>query len=100
MFKRADEARLTVRLSVNGKQVSAAPGDTVAAALVAAGISPFRRTPVNDAPRSVYCMMGVCFDCLVTIDGVANRQACLVPVSDGLKIETGHGKRNPDTEGR
>ena len=39
-----------------------------------------RATAVSGAPRLPYCMMGVCFDCLVTIDGVGNRQGCLVPV--------------------
>ncbi len=37
--------------------------------------------------------MGVCFDCLVTIDGVGGRQACLVPVREGMKVETQQGKR-------
>ena len=47
-----------------------------------------RTTPVTGAPRAPYCMMGVCFDCLVTIDGVGNRQGCLVPVREGMRIET------------
>ena len=67
--------------------------DTVAAALLAAGLSHCRTTPVSGVPRAPYCMMGVCFDCLVTIDGVGSRQACLVPVQAGMAIETQLGKR-------
>ena len=66
----------------------AGSGDTVAAALLAAGIDHCRTTPVSGAPRAPYCMMGVCFDCLVTIDGVGNRQGCLVPVREGMEVET------------
>lgn len=95
MLKRlseAVEARVTIR--VDGNDVTAAAGDTVAAALLAAGVTAFRKAPVGGADRAPYCMMGVCFDCLVTIDGVGNRQACLVPVRDGMEITTGLGKRS------
>ncbi len=52
-------------------------GDTVAAALLAAGIDRCRTTPVTRRAALPYCLMGVCFDCLVTIDGVGSRQGCL-----------------------
>ena len=93
MFRRLTEAGLSVALTVDGKAVAARSGDTVAAALLAAGIDHCRTTPVTGAPRAPYCLMGVCFDCLVTIDGVGSRQACLVPVRDGMKVETQLGKR-------
>ena len=83
----------TVTLSVDGKPVTALPGDSVAAALLAAGIIACRTTPVSGAPRAPYCMMGVCFECLVAIDGVGSRQACLARVRDGMRIETQQGKR-------
>ena len=50
-----------------------------------------RATAVSGAPRPPYCMMGVCFECLVTIDGVGNRQGCLMPVAEGMQIETQKG---------
>jgi predicted molibdopterin-dependent oxidoreductase YjgC len=94
MFQRLPDDRFrAVTLSVDGKAVTAGAADSVAAALIAAGIVAFRTTPVSGTPRAPYCMMGVCFDCLVTIDGVGNRQACLVRVRDGMRIETQHGKR-------
>ena len=55
------------------------------AALLAAGVSVFRNTPVSGAPRGPFCMMGACFDCLVDVDGVV-RQACMMEVTQGLKI--------------
>src|SRR5262249_17925560 len=93
MFKRLGEAGSAVTLTVDGKPVTARAGDTVAAALLAGGIDHCRTTPVSGAPRAPYCLMGVCFDCLVTIDGVGSRQSCLVPVRDGMTVETQLGQR-------
>ena len=94
MFKRThDDARREVEISVDGQRVLAREGDTVSAALLASGLDVRRATAVSGAPRLPYCMMGVCFDCLVMIDGVGNRQGCLVPVSAGMKIEIQKGKR-------
>ena len=91
--RRPDDTRASVSISVDGRKIEARAGDTVAAALLAAGIETCRETPVTGAARGPYCMMGVCFDCLVTIDGVGNRQGCLVPVAGGMKVETQRGKR-------
>lgn len=94
MFKRLDEgARKRVMLHVDGRAIEARDGDTIASALLAAGISPTRLSAVTQSPRAPYCMMGVCFECIVTVDGVANRQGCLVPVQDGMRIETIKGRR-------
>ena len=94
MFKRSeDDARAPVEVFVDGRSVAAREGDTVSAALLASGLDARRATAVSGAPRLPYCMMGVCFDCLVTIDGVGNRQGCLVPVSPGMRIEVQKGKR-------
>ena len=94
MFKRTDQdKRPTVQIFVDGTAIEARAGDTVSAALLASGRDVRRATAVSGAPRLPYCMMGVCFDCLVTIDGVGNRQGCLVPVAAGMKIEIQKGKR-------
>ena len=93
MFRRLGDEGATLTLTVDGKEIRARIGDTAAAAMLAAGIGRFRTTPVSGAARAPYCMMGVCFDCLVTIDGVGSRQACLVPVREGMAIETQLGKR-------
>ena len=93
MFKRLDDAGTTVTLKVDGKPIRARSGDTVAAAMLAAGIDHCRTTPVTGAPRAPYCLMGMCFDCLVMIDGIGSRQGCLVPVREGMAVETQIGKR-------
>jgi hypothetical protein len=55
-----------------------------------------RTTPVTGAPRAPYCMMGVCFECLLEIDGEPNQQGCLVTVRAGMRIERQLGKRKAD----
>jgi sarcosine oxidase subunit alpha len=98
MFARLPETvAKTVSLTIEGKRVDARPGDTVAAAVLAAGFEHCRTTPISGAPRAPYCMMGVCFECLVAIDGVGNRQGCLVAVREGMRVELQRGKRDPGT---
>ena len=82
----------TVGIVVDGKPVEARLGDSVAAAMLAAGFVASRVTPVSGSARGAYCLMGVCFECIVSIDGVAGRQACLVPVRDGMQVVTGIGR--------
>ena len=94
MFRRSEQdKRPQVQIFVDGIAVAAREGDTVSAALLASGRDVRRLTAVSGAPRLPYCMMGVCFDCLVTIDGVVNRQGCMVRVREGMRIETQKGKR-------
>ncbi|MBP2301815.1 (2Fe-2S)-binding protein [Azospirillum picis] len=96
MFRRLPEiaaAGDAIGFTIDGRPASARAGDSVAAALLANGVTACRKTPVSGAARGPYCMMGVCFDCLVTIDGVGNRQGCQVRVADGMAVETQDGKR-------
>jgi sarcosine oxidase subunit alpha len=93
MFQRIGKSDGGVAISVDGATVTARAGDTVAAALLAAGLTSTRTTPVSGTPRAPYCMMGVCFECLVTIDDIGNRQGCLIPVREGMRVETQKGKR-------
>ena len=94
MFKRlADAAGDSVEIIIEGKPVKARRGDSVAAALFAAGLLACRTTAVSGAARGPYCMMGVCFDCLVTIDGAPNQQGCMIKVSPGMRVERQQGAR-------
>ena len=94
MFRRLhDGAAPTVRITVDGRDVGAREGDSVAAAMLAAGFVGCRTTPITGAPRAPFCMMGACFDCLVTVDGVGSRQGCMVAVREGMAIVTQRGKR-------
>lgn len=93
-FRRLPDAgEGTVTLLVEGRPVPARAGDTVAAALLAAGIITTRTTPVGGVPRSPFCLMGACFECLMEIDGVPNRQACMTKVRDGMIVVPQHGVR-------
>jgi predicted molibdopterin-dependent oxidoreductase YjgC len=94
MFRRlADGQASTVALTLDGRPITARAGDSVAAALLANGGLVCRATPVSGAPRAPYCLMGVCFECLVSIDGVGSRQACMIPVREGMRVETQPGQR-------
>lgn len=93
MFRRLETAAGEIRFHFEGREITARPGDTVAAALLAAGETSLRSTPLSGASRAPYCMMGVCFDCLMEIDGVGNRQACLTPVAAGMQVRRQRGAR-------
>jgi predicted molibdopterin-dependent oxidoreductase YjgC len=77
-----------VPVTVDGRPVAAAPYDTVAVLLLRLGRLPFRRTTMSAAPRAAYCLMGVCYDCLVEIDDRPRQQACMIEVKPGMRIVT------------
>lgn len=95
MFRRLPDRSggATLTVTIDGERHAARAGDTVAAVLLTTGAAATRVSPVSGAPRAPYCMMGVCFECLVTVDGVGNRQGCLVEVKDGMRIETQKARR-------
>jgi D-hydroxyproline dehydrogenase subunit gamma len=77
----------TVEIFVNGSRRRVAADVTLAAALINDGITAFRRS-VSGEPRGPLCGMGICFECRVTVDGVAHRRACLEPVRPGMVVST------------
>ena len=95
MFRRIEPGALegSPTLSFEGRKIAFHPGDSLAAALLAAGIGALRQSPVDGSPRAPYCMMGVCFECLVEIDGRQNQQACLTPAQDGMVVRRQIGAR-------
>ena len=76
-----------IKIIFEGKTLEVRENLSLAAALLASGIADFRRTPVSESPRGPYCMMGVCFDCLVIVDDLPNQQACLLTVREGMRVE-------------
>jgi D-hydroxyproline dehydrogenase subunit gamma len=88
----------TVCIAFNNMQFQVPAGSNLAAALLSSGVWRFRRTPVSGSPRAPYCMMGVCFECLVEIDGTPNCQSCLEKVRDGMVIRSQEGVRQVQTE--
>lgn len=91
MFRRTGPADLTIWWG--DTPVPARAADSVAVALLAAGITTTRITPAGGAPRGPYCMMGACFDCLAEVDGKPNVQTCMTPVRDGMRVRMQNGAR-------
>ncbi len=87
----------SVTLDIEGITVTVAKGTSVAAAALLAGLSSTRNTPVNGAPRAPYCFMGVCFECLMDIDGQANQRACQIIACEGMVVRIQDGRREVDT---
>jgi predicted molibdopterin-dependent oxidoreductase YjgC len=88
MLRRAVSGSLSI--DVDGVPVRARNGDSVAVALLAAGIQVTRRTAVSGAPRGPWCMMGACFDCIAMVDGHRLR-TCMTPVQEGMRVDTRGG---------
>ena len=82
------EKKVVVEIEVDGRPVEAYDREPIAAALMAAGISVFRYTRKKGEPRGIFCAIGQCTDCMMTVDGVTNVRTCITPVKDGMKIKT------------
>ena len=80
-----------LRITVDGEAVPAYEGESLAAALLAAGRRFTRWTARAGEPRGYFCGMGACHDCLLTVDGRPNVRACMTPVREGLVAETQRG---------
>ncbi|WP_036263279.1 (2Fe-2S)-binding protein [Mesorhizobium sp. WSM2561] len=83
----------SISLDFEGKAIAARQGETVATALLAANPGYTGTNPVSGRRRSPYCLMGVCFECLVEIDGRPNQRACMVPVRESMIVRRQSGLR-------
>jgi predicted molibdopterin-dependent oxidoreductase YjgC len=75
-------------ITFNGREIPFEPGQSVAAALIAAGIRAWRTTRHEASPRGLFCGIGACYDCLVTINGEPSLRACLTPARDGDAVRS------------
>ncbi|MFE4058420.1 (2Fe-2S)-binding protein [Streptomyces sp. NPDC059096] len=96
MSDRSATGRPAFRFTFDGAPVEAEAGQSVAAALIAAGHRSWRRTRTGGEPRGVFCGIGVCFDCLVTVNGRPGRRACLVEAAPGDRVTTQEGAGHDD----
>lgn len=87
-----------IEIIVDGKKMKAKKGETIAAALMANGIQIHRYTTKHHEPRGVFCGIGQCTDCVMTVNGKPNVRTCITPVEDGMIVETqqGFGKRGTE----
>ncbi len=99
MFRpRPEIPAATIAVEVEGRIVLVPAGASAAAAVLMAGLSSIRETPVGASERGPYCMMGICFDCLAEIDGAPNRQSCMVAARPGMRIRRQRGARAIEME--
>ena len=81
-------AKREVTFTFNGETFKGVEGQSIAAALMARGVRQLRKTRFDEEPRLIFCGIGVCFDCVVVVNGVANQRACLIEIVEGAKIES------------
>ncbi len=86
----------TIAVAVEGRTVLVPRGASAAAAVLVAGLASIRDTAIGGSARAPYCMMGICFDCLAEIDGVPNRQSCMITAQPGMHIRRQRGRRSID----
>jgi predicted molibdopterin-dependent oxidoreductase YjgC len=77
-----------VNILVDGLTVPAFDGESIAAALLAAGWRALRTAPRRAEPRGMYCGIGLCFECVATVDGQGSVRTCRTPVRDGMRVDT------------
>lgn len=82
--------------SFDGRPISFTDGQSVGAALTAAGVRSWRTTRIEGRPRGLFCGIGICFDCLVVVDGRPNQRACLLTARAGLAVTTQEGTGHDD----
>ena len=96
LFRKLPDDRVHVpmlALTVDGQAITAESGDSVASVLLRLDPPVSRTTPITGSPRAPYCLMGVCFECLAIVDGVASTQTCLVEVGEGMRVQRQSGRR-------
>ncbi|MFD3696498.1 (2Fe-2S)-binding protein [Streptomyces sp. NPDC058646] len=86
----------TCTIAFDGRELPAQEGQSLAAVLWSAGILAWRTTREGGAPRGVFCGIGSCYDCLVTVNGSPNQRACLVPARPGDTVTTQEGTGRAD----
>ena len=80
-----------IRFYLDGKEMYGYEGDTIAAALMAAGVTTHRHTRKKGTPRGIFCAIGRCTDCVMVVDGQINVRTCITPLKEGMKVQTQYG---------
>jgi hypothetical protein len=95
MFRKLHDPGVnSLTIYIDDAPAAAEAGESVAAVLLRQAEIWSRTTSVTESRRAPYCMMGVCFDCLAEVDGVASVQTCLTTVRDGMRVARQRGKRS------
>lgn len=91
--KLAEQERVTFQF--DDEKYEGFEGDTIASALLAHGIRTLREHEASGTPRGIYCNIGHCFECRVTVNGNANVRACLTPIKENMVVESGKRQASP-----
>jgi predicted molibdopterin-dependent oxidoreductase YjgC len=95
MFRKLhDPGASAITVYIDGRPIAAEAGESIAAVMLRQSEAWSRTTPVSRSPRAPYCMMGVCFECLVEVDGQGSVQGCLTPAKDGMRVIRQQGPRS------
>ena len=87
MFNRLPNIiRKPITFYFDNEPIEALEGDTIASALLSAGVVDFRKSALSDKKRGPYCLMGTCFECLLEVDGVTQQQTCLIEVKNNMRV--------------
>jgi hypothetical protein len=85
-----------LRFTFGDREIPAEPGQSIGAALIAAGYRSWRTTRQAGAPRGIFCGIGVCFDCLVIVNGRPSQRACLTEACHGDRVDPQEGAAHAD----
>ncbi|MDR1217284.1 MAG: (2Fe-2S)-binding protein [Oscillospiraceae bacterium] len=91
--------RREVKFTHDGAELTGYDGEPIAAALRAAGVMIHRYTKKYDSPRGVFCAIGRCTDCVMTVDGVSNVRTCVTALREGMAVDTQRGAGRPPERG-
>jgi sarcosine oxidase subunit alpha len=89
------EKQKKIQFQFDGKTYEGYEGDTIASALLANGIRTLRKHEETGNPRGIYCNIGHCYECRVTVEGTDNVRACLTPVTENMVVESGQVQPHP-----
>jgi len=92
------EKRKKVTIYYGDRPIEALESEPIAAALINAGIRAFRKTPKLGTPRGIFCAIGRCTDCMMTVDGKPNVRTCITLVRDGMHVEFQEGLGRKEVE--
>jgi len=92
-FNRIEGSGTWVTIQLDGESLPAVQGEPLAVAILCHSTDALRTSAHSCSPRSPYCLIGSCFECLATVDGRANVQTCLIEVCAGMRVNRQAGKR-------
>ena len=89
-YEKYEKGRI-IHFTLDGKDMTVYEGDSIAAALKAAGVMTHRYTAKEHKPRGIFCAIGRCTDCVMIVNGQPNVRTCIAPLEEGMEVQTQYG---------